>query len=236
VNFTAQAYADDVIFISKEPKGIKPMPKVLEKSVEWSRMEVNRKKSMAASCLFDASRHRCSLVENLNFKGQDIPNLILDQSLKYSGTTVTPRRNLKLQALSVKLTDMKIRSMKIIGSTLLMVPKIDANKTFILPSLDFAMLNGDLGDKELIAVDTYIRGLVDESLKVGGLPVECHDTPWPKRRLSYPSLVDRRKLLMIRSFTQMTSLKDEKVREAMRWFGQTKEIADAFQKMKNPIS
>jgi hypothetical protein len=39
--FTVQAYADDVIFISKEPKGIRKVLQVLEQFVDWSQMKVN---------------------------------------------------------------------------------------------------------------------------------------------------------------------------------------------------
>jgi hypothetical protein len=69
---------------------------------------------------------------------------------------------------------MKIRLKKIIESPLLIVQKIDAMKTFVLPMIDFMMLNGDAGEKLLMTTDKYIRGKVDELLKVRGLPVECH--------------------------------------------------------------
>jgi hypothetical protein len=224
INFTIQAYADDVIFIAREPKGIEKMLKVLEQFVDWSRMEVNTKKCMTASYVIDEHRHRCSLARNLKFKGQDIPNLTLADSLKYLGTAVAPRRNVKLRALTPKLSEMKIRLMKIMGSPLLIVQKIDAIKTFILPMLDFAMLNGDIGENDLMRIDKHIRGLVDEALKVRGLPVECHHASWRDGGLSYPSLVDRRKVLMIRSFTQMMLSKDDKVRNAMKWFAESERM------------
>jgi hypothetical protein len=111
--------------------------------------------------------------------------------------------------------EMKIRLKKIIESSLLIVQKIDAMKTFVLPMLDFMMLNGDICEKALMNMDKHIRGRVDELLKVRGLPVECHHASWRDGGLSYPSLVDRRRVLMIRSFTQMMTSKDEK---AMRRF------------------
>jgi hypothetical protein len=47
-------------------------------------------------------------------------------------------------------------------------------KTFVLPVLDFMMLNGDVGEKQLMLMDKYIRGRVDKPPKVRGLTVECH--------------------------------------------------------------
>jgi hypothetical protein len=56
------------------------MLKILEEFAEWSRMEVNVKKCATASYLIDGHPPRCSLAENLKFRGQDIPNLTFAQS------------------------------------------------------------------------------------------------------------------------------------------------------------
>jgi hypothetical protein len=220
VGFTVQAYADDVIFISKTACGVGSMLRVLERFVDWSRMEVNVKKCSTASYLLDMNRHRSSLAYNLTFKNQAIPNLTLAQSLKYLGTAVAPRRTVKLEAVEAKLTGVRIGLKKIMESQLLLVQKIDAIKTFLLPTLDFMMLNGDVGEKQLIELDKHIRGAIDEALKVRGLPIECHHASWRDGGLSYPSLIDRKRVLMIRSFTQMMLSKDDGVRNAMRWFAE----------------
>jgi 3-dehydroquinate dehydratase len=220
IGFTVQAYADDVIFISNKAFGIEKMLEVLESFVNWSQMEVNVKKCATASYVLDSRHHRSSLAEKLTFKGQEIPNLTLAESLKYLGTAVSARRTVKLEAVEAKLTEMKVRLQKIMESPLLIVQKIDAVKTFVLPTLDFMMLNGDVGEKQLAKMDSHIRGKIDEALKVRGLPVECHHASWRDGGLSYPSLVDRRKVLMIRSFTQMMLSRDESVRTAMRWFAE----------------
>jgi hypothetical protein len=83
------------------------------------------------------------------------------------------------------------------------------------------MLNGDVGEKQLAKMDSHIRGKIDEALKVRRLPVECHHASWRDGGLSFPSLVHRRKVLMIRSFTQLMLSRDESVRMAMRWFAES---------------
>jgi hypothetical protein len=150
------------------------MLQVLDDFVDWLRMEVNVKKCATASFLRDVNRHRRSLARNLTFTGQPIPNLTLAQSLKYLGAAVAPRRTAKLEAAEAKLAEKKIRLEKIMESLLPIVQKIDAMKTFVLPMLDFMMLNGDVGEKQLMKMDKYIRGRINELLKVRGLPVECH--------------------------------------------------------------
>jgi hypothetical protein len=71
-------------------------------------MEVNVKKWATASYLIDRYRHKCSLAENLRFKGQDIPNLTLAESLKYLGTAASGRRKVKPEAIMTKLTEVKV--------------------------------------------------------------------------------------------------------------------------------
>jgi hypothetical protein len=138
------------------------MLQVLEDFVDWSKMEVNVKKCAPASYLKDMNRHRCSMALNMEFKGRPIPNLTLAQSLKYLGTPVAPRTTVKLEAAGANPTQMKIRLRKIMESPLLIVQKIDAMKTFVLPMLDFMMLNREVGEKQLMKIDKHVRGRVDE--------------------------------------------------------------------------
>jgi uncharacterized C2H2 Zn-finger protein len=215
IEFATQAYADDVVFVSQRPEGISEMLRTLEDFERWSRMEVNVAKCATASYLIDTQGHRCTLSENLRLGGQEIPNLTMAQSLKYLGTAVSARRTVKLSAAQQKISDMKIRIQKIVDSPLKTVQKIDAIKTFVLPTLDSTMLNGDVGKRQLEHLDQKIRAEVDRMLKVRGLPVECHYASWRDGGLSYPSLVDRRDVLIIRSFGQMMLSKDQKIRTAM---------------------
>jgi hypothetical protein len=113
---------------------------------------------------------------------------------------------------------MGVRGKQIIESPLLVVQKIDAVKTFLLPSLDFMLLNGDVGEKQLEEMDKHVRALINKALKARTLLTECHHPSWRDGEMSYPSLVDRRRVLMVRSLGQMILSKEIKVREAMRWF------------------
>jgi hypothetical protein len=221
IEFIAQAYADDVVLMSQEPEGVQLMLKSLEAFTRWSKMEVNAGKCVTASYLLDGNRHRSSLAEPLRFEGHEIPNLTLDQSLKYLGSPITARRTVKLQAVQSKILEVEILLEKIMKSPLLTVQKIDAVKTFLIPSLDFMMLTGEIGRKQLTRLDKKIRASMDRELKVRGLPVECHHMSWRDGGLSYPSLKDRQDVLTIRSFAQMVLSKDSKVRDAMYAFSES---------------
>jgi hypothetical protein len=51
--------------------------------------------------------HQCSLTEYFKFQGQEIPNLPLDQSLKYLRKAIATRRNIKLKDTYTKFDKMK---------------------------------------------------------------------------------------------------------------------------------
>jgi hypothetical protein len=218
IEFPVQAYADDIIFISRTIYGMKRMLNKLEEFARCSKMEVNVKRCATVSYIINSNRHRCCLAKNLELSGASIPNLTLAESLKYLGTTIVARRIVRLKAVKTKLMEMRIWLDKIIDSPLLTVQRINAITTFVLPMLDLMLLNGDASIKQLRDIDQKIRGAVDRTLKVRGLLVECHHASWRDGGFSYPSLLDRREVLLVRSLTQMMLPKDEKVREAMRWF------------------
>jgi hypothetical protein len=108
----------------------------VENFTQWAHMEVNVKKCNTSSYLIDEDRHRRGLATPLKLNGQDIPNLTLGQSMKYLGTAVAARRTVKLEAAASKLTELKIRTQKVMDSPLVIVQKIHAVKTFVLPMID----------------------------------------------------------------------------------------------------
>jgi hypothetical protein len=174
VEFNVQAYVDDVVFISERLGSVQEMLSTLDAYVRWARMEVNVAKCATASYLIEGNNHRCTLDQELIFRGQGIPNLTLAQSLKYLGTAISARRKVRLKAAIAKCAEMEMRLQKIIGSRFLTVQKINAMKTFLLQTLDFMMLNSDVGKKQMKKMDAKIRAQMDALLNVRGLPVECH--------------------------------------------------------------
>jgi hypothetical protein len=179
---SCQAYADDVALISETEEGMKEILKSLELFTVWSKMDVNVKKCATASYMLDQEGHRCTLNQNLRFMGQDIPNLPLDQSLKYLGTAVAARRNVKLRSTAAVFDEMKTLVYKVIRSPLKTVQKISAVKTFVIPRFDFMMLNGEVSLVKLQEKDSFIRGQFNKLLKIPGLPVDCHHMSWRDSR------------------------------------------------------
>jgi hypothetical protein len=92
ITFTRQAYADDIILIAHRSDNIEKMLEVLEYFRNCLQMGVNVKKCATDISLLDINRRQCSLRDQLKFKGQQIPNLTLGESLKYLGTAIAARR------------------------------------------------------------------------------------------------------------------------------------------------
>jgi hypothetical protein len=224
IRFEQQAYADDIVFISNTKTGIEDMLQTLESFTAWAKMEVNQSKCETASYIIDRNDHRRSLAEGVRFRGQEIPNLTISQSMKYLGVAASPHADIRMKSARTKIAEMNGLAEKIMGSNLLTVQKIDAMKTFVLPSLDYVLMNSLVGRKNLHQLDQKIRASINDALKIRGLPIECHHASWRDGGLSYPSLVDRGEVLKIRSFTQMLLSDDDKVRRAMRQFTEDERI------------
>jgi hypothetical protein len=103
-------------------------------------MELNTVKCATASSLIDQHGHCSILDDSVQFKGVEVPTLTMLLSLSDLGTAVSARRTIQLEAAQTKLTDMAIELQKITRSQLAIDQIINANKTFLLPTLDFTML------------------------------------------------------------------------------------------------
>jgi hypothetical protein len=123
-----------------------------------------------------------------------------------------------MEAVETTLAEMHGRRDKIMGSQRFITQEIYTVKTFLLPSLDSMRPNGDTGERQLKNMDKHIRPSMNKELTVKTLPVEYHHSSWPDEGIPSASLIDRRKVLMIRSFAQMVLSRDNKIREAMKWF------------------
>jgi hypothetical protein len=124
--------------------------------------------------------------------------------MRYLGAPIAARRPIKLKSAKFKLPETEILFGKIMSSPLLTVQKVDAVKIFFLPSIDFLLLNREVGRLQLRLMHKKVRGMINKELKIKGLPIECHHASWRDGGLFYRNLRDRGDVLTIRSFTQMT--------------------------------
>jgi hypothetical protein len=129
-----------------------------------------------ASYIYDKERRRTYLGDSFQFRGAAIPNLTTAESMRYLGAPIANRTIIKLKSKEFKFKEMEILLGKIMSSRRLTVQKIDPVKTFLLPSIDFLLLNREVGRTQLQVMDKKIRGMIDKELKIKRLPIKCHHT------------------------------------------------------------
>jgi hypothetical protein len=127
--FIAQRYSNDIILIARKSENIEKMLEVRENFMNWSQIEGDVKKCATASFLLDINIRRCSLRDQLRFKGRDILDLTFEKSPKYLGTPVAAQCSVKLEAVETKLSEARGRPEKIMRSELLITSQIDALTT-----------------------------------------------------------------------------------------------------------
>jgi hypothetical protein len=113
IGLGVQASAQNILFVSRSAGDIGTMLGKLEELERWSGMEVNVDKCATASYAMDEHGHRCAIERAVQIQGEDIQNLILEQSLKYLETAVAAGWTVKLQAAETKLREMQVRVQKI---------------------------------------------------------------------------------------------------------------------------
>jgi hypothetical protein len=87
---------------------------------------------------------------------------------------------------------MRLTIDKITKSPLFTVQKIQALRTYVLPRIDFLLLNTDVLKSYLKAFDEHVRGEVQKWIGGRGIPVAVFHMLWKDGGLSIPSPCDRR--------------------------------------------
>jgi hypothetical protein len=104
------------------------------------------------------------------------------ESVRYLGASIAARRTAKLKTVKLKLKEMEVLPAKILSSSPLTVQKIDIVKTFVLSSIDFLLLNGEVARSQSAVMDKKTGGIINKDLKIKGLPIECHHALWTDGR------------------------------------------------------
>jgi hypothetical protein len=218
VEFKAQAYADDLLLISGRRSGIEVMLGTVGEYEDWAKMGVNDVKCETVTYTHDDNGRRAYDEEALKLKGRAIRSLTMGESAKYLGTPVAAHRTVKLKPTRIVLTEMKELILRITSSPLRIVQKLHAIKTFALPKIDYLLMNADVGVKYLDILDENIRGMINRTLAVHRLPVECHHCSWRDGGQSIPSTRNRADVLAIRSLVHMLTTPDQQLRAVSRQF------------------
>lgn len=166
-------------------------------------------KSCSIGYIWDNGRRR-GLLSPFNINGVDIPFANLNDSIKYLGTPVAARKISKLKTSSEYCNKFKQSALQIFNSDLLIVQKIHAIKTFVFPTIDFILENGQLKVKDIEKLDSFIAANINK-LFSGNIPTAVKHASWKDGGLSIPKLRDKAESARVKSLTRMLTNNDNNV-------------------------
>ena len=178
-------------------------------------MEVNTKKCFVSSYVEDTNRHRATITE-LFLNGEPVRCLTLDESMQYLGIAVAARRKVRFKNNESAMETFYSTLEKIARSPLAITQKIHAIRMFLMPTLDYVLLNGEMKQSTATKLDKRIRATICTLIEARGIPKALIHASWKDGGLSIPSVRDRQNVLTIRAFIQMLNSRDRNVRNMMR--------------------
>ena len=217
MNFSAQAYADDIVLLSDTEQGMTNLLKTIEKFCSYSKMKVNPNKCTTWSYI--NSNGKCGRADvEFKINNAKIPVIQLYDGTPYLGIISAIQKSYRGKISSVKLEKARDKIIRICASPLKFIQKCDAIKRLILPTLDFELANGYVNKKDRDYLNTSIRAAIDTCLKSTQLPIEFFYTAWKDGGLGIYDLNDRYENLILKSFVELWFSKDVRIRSTFRCF------------------
>lgn len=209
-----QAYADDIILIAEDAKSMNSMLETCSRFCKYTKMELEPTKCIIYGYMFDQHRRCRYQLDEGEIVLNSIPLKVAEigTSIRYLGVAIGARKSAR-QSISRMIKEEFIMKLnKIMSSCLSITQKIHAIKTFLIPTLDFHMLNGQLKMKDIDSIDKCIRGKIDDIVGAR-LPIEVFHASWRDGGLSIPSIRDKYDVLLIKSSLHMMLSRDTRSRD-----------------------
>lgn len=208
--FNILAYADDILLISETEVGMSNMLRTCELFCRYSKMELAPSKSCSFAYIL-RDNLRCGLTRSFMVNNEPIPYVGLDESVRYLGVPVAVRKLTKLKSSSDYLMKFTEKALKVFNSDLLITQKVHAIKTFLIPSLDFVLSNGQMKIKHIDKLDSFISASINK-LVGGNVPLSVKHGSWKDGGLSVPSLREKCETCRVKSLLRLITHKDCEIR------------------------
>jgi len=165
INYKFQAYADDLVLISDSIDKLNNQINTLENFLKFSKLNINYNK-----CLL---MNNYNLNNNLNFKinNNNIKIIDISEIMNYLGAPISGNKNKRCTYNKELIEELKLKIKLLFQSKLNFIQKLHALKTFLLPKLDYLLENGQFKIIDLNNLDMFIRGTIDNILKIHNIPI-----------------------------------------------------------------
>ena len=91
--------------------------------------------------------------------------------MNYWGATISGNKNKRCTYNKELIEEWKLKIKLLFESKLNFIQKFHALKTFLLPKLDYSLENGQFKIIDLNNLNMYIRGTIDNNLKIHKIPI-----------------------------------------------------------------
>jgi hypothetical protein len=130
---------------------------------DHTKLEVKRSKCVTISSIHDAENGiRRAIRESLMLRGKQIPFLTHEKSVRYWGMPISGTQRERSILGHGVLIQMRTMIDQITKSPLFIPQKIQTVMVFVLPEIDFLLLDGDVSEKELKEFDAHLRGEIQK--------------------------------------------------------------------------
>lgn len=208
--FSIMAYADDILLIANSRKGMERMLETCNRFCDFTKMTLAPTKSCSFGYewIFNSRR---GLFSGFNICGEEIPFVGLEESIRYLGTPISARKCAKIKTSAEYFVKAKNKIEKIIQSDLMIVQKIHAIKTFIIPSLDFILENGQMKLAHVNKLDQFISSQINKIIGAN-IPRAVKHASWKDGGLSIPSLREKADVGRVKALIRMITNSDPNIR------------------------
>jgi hypothetical protein len=159
-----QAYADDLLLFSDTKEHLNELIEELIQFMKYAHINFNPRKCRIL--IHNAEKLGIAPVVLPNAKGEleEVEECGIKGTVKYLGVPLSTRKLQKMKFNKYRIE----KTMKILErlrySGLKITQIIDAIRRFILPRLDYTMMNTVLGITELSKLDGFIRNMINEMI------------------------------------------------------------------------
>ena len=196
------AYADDIILIAHDVKGMETLLHIAEDFCRFSRMQLVPHKCCTYSYMYDETRRRTSLSEPLKINNVEVPLTHLQGTIKYLGVDITMRHSDRMKATVEHVTKLTETITALSSSKLPISQKLHAYNTVIVPELEFQTMYGQCKAHDIRKIDQKMRGSVNKM--VGGtIPVAVQHSPIRDGGLGIKRMEDALRLAPIKASLRM---------------------------------
>jgi hypothetical protein len=215
IHLTHQAYADDMILFSSTEGGMNSMIQTVSIYCSSTGLVLNAKKSMSKSRMKQNPGRPHPV---FNIRDEPIPSLKSNEAMIYLGNPISGRFSVRSKSAENRIEMFRTKIKLLFASKLSAAQKIHALKTYLLPTLEYALITGALSTKSLKRVDTQIRSMIGKELKMTGIPKAFFYIATENGGLGLISLEDRQRLLQIATLTSLKTSKDIRIQRLFDTF------------------